>query len=95
MVDRADGKWGTREGGAEELERLVRERTERREDCLKWEIRRPVNKKMKNDVVRSKIEAYYLKKRNRKMMKMEVKFVILRKSGGDDMVDGFLAKKRK
>lgn len=86
---------GTAEGDAEELERLVRERAEGREDRLKRGARRSVNKKMKDDVASGKSGAYYLKKRDRKRMEMEAKFEKLKESGGDDAINKVLAKKRK
>ena len=50
---------------------------------------------MKYNVANRKSEVYYLKKRGRIKMEMEVKFEKLKKSGGDDMVNNFLAKKKK
>jgi len=85
----------TAEDDTEELERLMRERAERRESRLKKTARRSVNKKMKDEVASGKRGAYYLKKRDRKRMEMEAKFEELKKSGGNDALNKVLAKKRK
>ncbi|GFH52658.1 hypothetical protein CTEN210_09134 [Chaetoceros tenuissimus] len=79
----------------EELQRLIQERSSRRDAKLKSDAKSAVKKRIREEVAAGKRGAYHLKRRDMKKLELEARFDQLRKKGGDAAVNKVLAKRRK
>ena len=89
------GSDASMEHDQEELQRLIQERSSRKDAKLKSDAKSAVKKRIREEVAAGKRGAYHLKKRDMKKLELEARFDQLRKKGGDAAVNKVLAKRRK